>query len=309
MVHLGHFSVFCDFREITCEIPFDELDSVFARLVEDASSLLPDLGRVLAIDSKAINSLAKRPNDEKHQDGRRDADADFGRKECHGRREDGTLWQKTVIWFGYKLHLMVDATYELPVGFSVTKAAVADITEGHKVIDRLADQHPEIMNRCEVLTADKGYDDTKLLTKLWDEHKVKPVIDIRDMWRDGEETRLLEGKGNIVYDYKGTVYCYCPATNKRLEMAFGGFEKDRETLRYRCPAMHYGISCKGKAQCRTRGGVRIPLAENRRIFTPLARSSYKWEAYYKKRTAVERVNGRLDEGYGFEKHLGNFSGY
>lgn len=165
------------------------------------------------------------------------------------------------------------------------------------------------MKRCEVLTADKGYDDTKFLTKLWDEHQVKPVIDIRDMWRDGEETRLVEGKGNIVYDYKGTVYCYCPATNKRLEMAFGGFEKDRETLKYRCPAMHYGISCKGKAQCSMRGGVRIPLAENRRIFTPLARSSYKWETYYKRRTAVERVNSRIDEGYGFEKHLGNFSVY
>lgn len=101
----------------------DELDSIFVRLVEDASSLLPDLGRVLAIDSKAISSLAKRPNAEKRQDGRRDTDADFGRKEYRGRREDGTLWQKTVIWFGYKLHLLVDATYELPVGFSVTKAA------------------------------------------------------------------------------------------------------------------------------------------------------------------------------------------
>ncbi|HAP31934.1 MAG TPA: hypothetical protein DCQ14_02610 [Firmicutes bacterium] len=30
---------------------------------------------------------------------------------------------------------------------------------------------------------------------------------------------------NNNYDYKGTVYCYCPETNKRLEMAFEGFEK------------------------------------------------------------------------------------
>jgi len=35
----------------------------------------------------------------------------------------------------------------------------------------------------------------------------------------------------------------------------------------------------------------------------LARSSYKWEKTYKKRTAVERENARLDEAYGFEKHL------
>ena len=93
----------------------------------------------------------------------------------------------------------------------------------------MAEQQPEIIERCEVLTADKGYDDTKLIVKLWDEHQIKPVIDIRDMWKDGEKTRLLTGKDNIVYDYKGTVYCYCPETNNRLEMAFGGFEKDRET--------------------------------------------------------------------------------
>ena len=48
---------------------------------------------------------------------------------------------------------------------------------------------------------------------------------------------------------------------------------------------------------------RISLDEDRRVFTPLARSSYKWADMYKKRTAVERVNGRLDVSYGFEKHF------
>ncbi|GAW93553.1 IS4-like transposase [Calderihabitans maritimus] len=35
----------------------------------------------------------------------------------------------------------------------------------------------------------------------------------------------------------------------------------------------------------------------------MARSSYKWKTIYKKRTAVERVNARLDEAFGFEKHF------
>lgn len=185
----------------------------------------------------------------------------------------------------------------------MTKASVSDVREGHNLIDRLAEQQPEIMERCEVLIADKGYDDTKLIEKLWDEHQIKPVVDIRNLWRDGEDTRLLTGKNNIVYDYRGTVYCHCPKINKRLEMAFGGFEKDRETLKYRCPAQHYGLKCEGMDQCGVTGGVRIPLEENRRIFTPLARSSYKWGTCYSKRTAVERVNSRLDEAYGFEKHF------
>lgn len=286
----------------------DEVERMFDRLVEKVSALLPDFGRVLAIDSKAINSLArgrKKEEGEKLQkpDGRRDTDADFGKKTYGGQRRDGTLWEKVISWFGYKLHLIVDAEYELPVGFTVTRASASDVQEGHKLLAHLEKRQPEIMERCEVLTADKGYDDTKLIVKLWDEYRIKPVIDIRDMWRDGEDTRLLTGKNNIVYDYKGTVYCYCPETNKRREMAFGGFEEDRKTLKYRCPARHYGLECKGMNQCCASGGVRVPLEEDRRIFTPLARSSYKWGRTYKKRTAVERVNARLDEAFGFEKHF------
>ena len=185
----------------------------------------------------------------------------------------------------------------------MTRASASDVKEGDGLIDRVAEKHPEILDRCEALAADKAYDDNKLIVKLWDEYQIKPVIDIRNMWQDGEETRLANGKENIVYDYCGAVYCHCPETNKRREMAFGGFEKDREALKYRCPARHYGVECRGMEQCSATGGVRIPLAEDRRIFTPLARSSYKWKKTYKKRTAVERVNARLDEAYGFEKHF------
>ncbi|MEL3958989.1 transposase [Caldifermentibacillus hisashii] len=32
------------------------------------------------------------------------------------------------------------------------------------------------------------------------------------------------------------------------------------------------------------------------------RASYKWKREYNKRTAVERVNSRIDQVFGFEKH-------
>ena len=124
---------------------------------------------------------------------------------------------------------------------AVTRASSSDVKEEHKLIDRVAEQNPEIIERCETLTADKGYDDSKLIIKLWDKCQIKPVIDIRNTWRDSEETQLVIGRDNVVYDYCGTVYCHCPETNKRCEMAFGGFEKGRETLKYRCPARHYGV--------------------------------------------------------------------
>ena len=85
-------------------------------------------------------------------------------------------------------------------------------------------------------------------------------------------------------------------------MAFGGFEKDRGSLKYRCPAKHYGLDCADREQCWISDSIRIDIESNRRIFTPLARSSYKWQTMYNKRSAVERVNSRLDESFGFEKH-------
>jgi len=67
--------------------------------------------------------------------------------------------------------------------------------------------------------------------------------------------------------------------------------------------VHYGIECAGKKRCRVCGAVRIKLEEDRRVFTPLARSSYAWQKTYDKRTAVERVNSRLDVSFGFERHF------
>ena len=56
----------------------------------------------------------------------------------------------------------------------------------------------------------------------------------------------------------------------------------------------------GKVFCEA--GIRIKLDEDRRIFTPIDRASYKWDTCYNKRPSVERVNSRLDESFGFEKH-------
>jgi len=280
----------------------EEIERIFEKLVDELYRLLPDFGKDLAIDSKAISSLAKRENKNKKMDGRRDKDADWGKKEYRGVTEDGTAWEKIVKWFGYKLHLIVDSNYELPVAYSVTKASEPDINEAHRMIDNFREERPEILEKCETMEADRGYDDTKLIVKLWDENEIKPVIDIRNMWKDPDGTRQLNGYENVVYNYKGNVYCYCLETGTKREMVPGGFEKDRDTLKKLCPAKQYGLECKYMDECPVKQGIRINLDTDRRIFTPIDRASYKWERYYDKRTSVERVNGRMDESFGFEKH-------
>ncbi|HOA81743.1 MAG TPA: transposase [Defluviitaleaceae bacterium] len=281
------------------------INKMFDKLVYELEELLPGFGKNLAIDGKAISSLSKRENKNKKEDGRRDLDADWGKKEYKGVKEDGTAWSKVVKWFGYKLHLIVDADYELPVAFNLTKASTSEIKQAHKMIEELNRKHPELIEKCETLEADRGYDDTKFIVKLWDRYKIKPVIDIRNMWKDSEETRLLEGYENVVYNYKGNVYCTCMETGIQREMCVGGFEKDRKkhgTLKKLCPAKQYGIKCKYMDKCQVKQGIRIDIDLDRRIFTPIDRASYKWERAYKKRTSVERVNSRLDVSFGFEEH-------
>jgi len=284
----------------------EEIEEIFEDLVERVKEELPDFGEYLAIDGKAIETHAKGKKrgmeEEKRADGRRDIDADWGKKVYRGVREDGTAWEKVRSWFGYKLHLVADATYELPVSFCVTKASVAEIPVAHDLFKKIKEKHPDIVKRCEYGLGDRGYDDGKLIKKLWDEYGIKPVIDIRDMWKDGEETKVLGSAWNVVYNYRGEVFCVNPNGEEQREMAYGGFEKERGTLKYRCPAKHYGYECDGERWCGVGKAVRIGIEEDRRIFTPLARSSYKWKDIYKKRTAVERVNSRLDVSFGFEQH-------
>src|SRR5659263_649964 len=85
-------------------------------------------------------------------------------------------------------------------------------------------------------------------------------------------------------------------------MSVGGFEEGRASLKKLCPAKQYGLECKCMGTCPVKQGIRIKLDVDRRIFTPIDRASYKWGKNYNKRTSVERVNGRFDESFGFEKH-------
>lgn len=280
----------------------DLVESLFRDLVEQLRGLLPGFGEILAIDSKAIKSRSRKAGDRRHIDLRGEADADRGVKTYRGKRADGSVWETVKSWFGFKLHLIVDAEYELPVDYTVRPASSSDITVGKEMVENLAENRRQVLENAQLLLGDKAYDDTDFITDLWDSHNVKPVIDIRDLWKI-EGSRNVHGQRNVSHDYKGTVCCHCPVQWIKRPMAFGGFEADRGTLKYRCPAKHYGLACLGREQCCISDSIRIDINSNRRIFTPVARSSYKWTTMYKKRSAVERVNSRLDESFGFEKHF------
>ena len=288
------------------------IEEMVDNLVEELRRLLPGFGKRLAIDSKKLESYSVSKRDPTKSS---DPDADWGVKKYSGVRKDGTLWEQVKSWFGYKLHMIVDAAYELPIAFEITKASVHDSPRMLPMVEKLQENHPQLLDQTEYLIADKGYDSARNNRVLWDNYGIKPVIDNRSMWTDEPELprRLLGDFDNIFYNEKGKVLCrYLSDKNineakKYAELAFEGFEKSRDCLKFRCPAKAYGIECQNKNSCKNGADgfgriVRVPLNFDRRIFTPLSRSSYKWKKEYKLRTAVERVNSRIDTSFGFENH-------
>jgi hypothetical protein len=280
-----------------------EIDAMFNLMVERLKGVLPDFGEILAGDGKPIESFAKRATKRTAADGRSESDANIGVKRSLSKDKDENTYEKIKSWFGYKLHLITDAKYELPVAYEVTKASKSEQIVMRGMIRKLGEEHGSITKGCKVFTADKGYDGKELISELYDEHGIKAVIGITNQWRDKEEVRIFENRHNIVgYNNGGEIYCYDPKMGQRHIMQYEGFEKDRGTLRYGCPAKN-GAKCKGCKECPYGNkAVRIRMDEDRRRFTPIARSSYKWKRLYKRRTSVERVNSRLDVSYGFERH-------
>jgi hypothetical protein len=282
------------------------IDEMFDSLIPQLRELIPDLGQHLAVDSKAIESYARRRKDPAQSS---DPEADWGTKTKRGKRADGTMWERLTKWFGYKLHLVVDSHYELPLAWKLTKASRSDHPELIPLLKDLGRRQPDRIEVAQDLSADKGYDSEKNNAWLWDECQIRPLIDIRSMWKE-KETRLLEDReaDNMVYDEAGQVYCHCPRSGERRQLAYQGFERDRQCLKYRCPAAAYGFHCAGRSACGSGHSgnygrvVRIPLGKDRRIFTPIARSSYAWARGYRRRSAVERVNSRLDGSFQLERH-------
>ena len=270
------------------------IKEIFYTQRNELAEVKKDFGTNIGVDGKYIDSYAKKENKNQKEDGRRDTDAKYGIKEKYYKDDKGNEKIKKETHFGYRIHLMADVDYELPIDYEIETANVAEGKTFVKILEKWVNR--EILERTESATADKGYDDRKILEKL-EGMNILPIIDKRKMNKEEKEI-----KRTVYYDDLGHVYCYSPWTAEKREMAFDGYDKKRDTLSYKCPVKAYGIECKGCEECPVKTKVRIKRNINPRVFTKVARNTYKWKKMYNKRVALERINGRLDNGYEFENH-------
>jgi hypothetical protein len=288
-----------------------ELRHVFDVLVQRLGIAVPDLGQHTAGDSTGLNARAKRDAEAVAAEVRQGLPQPSG-----GRKEytddDGNV-TKVVEWFGYKWHLQVDVKHEVPLAYRISDTKAGDNEELPALVQQAVANLPA--GRIQTLAYDKAADDEKVHDVLH-QQGIKPLIQNRALWQQ-EPERPLPGKPgrfplHVVHDEAGTVFCYDRVSDPpvRNQMAYVGYEKDRGTLKYRCPARHQGWNCPSDERCNADKSygliVRVPCEIDLRRFPPIPRATQVFERLYKGRTAVERVNARAKIFWGADD--GNLRG-
>ena len=274
----GAFSRFISSLEEEDTAPL--VSEIFEDLIEKLYELIPGFGKNLAGDGKYLDSFSKRKNKKLDSDGRRETDAEYSIKEYTYIGTDGKEHVKKETHYGFRVHIICDVTTELPVAFQVTKA---NKDEKKVMLELLNDLPDKQCGLAETIALDRGYDSIDMI-KTIKGLGILPVIDIRNMWKDPDTTKQYKNT-NIVYNAKGEVF-YVNDELENVKMKYEGYDKNKRCLRYSYNKKKY----------------KIYISYDERIFLPIARDSEKFRKLYNGRTAVERLNGRIDKDYMFEKH-------
>lgn len=275
----------------------DLLDLLIDDLVKRFAALAPGFGEVVVGDSTDIHAYARYK-----KSGSADPDATWGAKsskEASSKRgkkvnapvevsQDGKNGGKSKTkdkywWFGYKLHLLVDAKYEIPIAATLTTGKTGDTTQLKPLLEKRDALLPE--TPLKLCVCDGAYDSQSNILSITERGAI-PIIPLNPR-NEKEPPAITNTLGTPL----------CPVG---LPMMFWG--RDGHFLKYRCPEKS-GLFCclkehKGTSRCSTSDYglvVKLNMQDDPRRYVPVPRETKKFERLYKLRTAVERVNSRLKE--------------
>ena len=247
----------------------DAVEAVLAMLTDRLHDLLPNFGKGLAVDASTVRSWSN-PNHDS------DPEASFTAKtNAKGKKE----W-----YWGFKLHLVTDTRYELPIAATVTTASQHDSKQFEPVLRKATELHPWL--RPSFVTADRGYDGKRAYEYVVREMQAVPIIKIRDMKRQTSDD---------IADNDGTPLCLGGQA-----MTFMG-HTDEGKLRYACPTGGCPLQYrKGVVYCDSQ--IEIDPRDDLRRFSLIPRRSREWRALYGKRQSVERCFSRLKQHRALDSH-------
>lgn len=248
----------------------EAIQACLAALTDRLREHYPDLGGEVAIDSTVVEAYANRNHNT-------DPDASWTAKTTDtGEKE----------WFyGYKLHLLADSRYEVPLSLTVTTASHNDTLELSPLVEQAGDRHSWFQPYA--ATADKGYDSQSNHEFLYD-RGILPIIPLRN-------THSKESRG--VFTENGIPTCIGNMAMKHVATNGQGHRL------YQCPKR--GCNLKDSRP----GGVNycdtaywLDPRENLRLCGAIERESREWKKLYGRRQAVERVFKSLKEAQRLERH-------
>ncbi|MBI4295038.1 MAG: transposase [Chloroflexi bacterium] len=255
---IPHKATFSRFFAKLSELPFCGLvQEVSRELVRQHHAALPGFGDRVAMDSTTIKAWSNGGQSPK-------ADPDAGwavKKNTHGKNE---------FTYGYKLHLLVDSEYELPIAATITPGNANDAPQAKHLLASAREHLPGFAPRW--LTADKGYDGAEMFRMVSEDYGAIPVIDVRQ-FKKQRETRPCEA-----------VPFSTPSG-----------------IRYRCHRQPYSPECPRFPKCPllpifADGELNeVPPPEPRynERYCRVPYGSPEWKAVFRTRGAVERTFSRL----------------
>ena len=239
---------------------------------------LPPLGAVLAVDSTLFETYSN-PNRKVVSD----PDARWGLKHSAKAKEG-----KEVYGFGYKMHLISDATHGVPLTFTITPANENDSTHLAAALRKTLAAHPWMEPGC--LLADRGYDSLanhQFLVGLG----IIPVIHIR-------KPTAHDGLYDGIYTAEGKPTCM-----GQQPMEYVRTDPETGAHLFRCQAGGCRLKMEGaKAVLHCDSEVWEAPDANLRVLGPLPRFTDAWNRFYRLRMSIERVFRSLKHSRGLEGH-------
>ena len=258
------------------------VETTLAGITDQLEQLLPDFGKVVAVDSTVVEAYAN-----ENRKPVSDPDASWTAKNVARAKDGKKEWK-----FGFKYHLVSCAINDLPIIGIVTTAKRNDSPLLSRVLDKAREEH-EWFAPTHVV-ADRGYD-SKRNHKAVIYRGAIPVIHIRDMKKNAKKVQDRYLGGN--YTHEGVPVCL-----GMVPMEYVRSDPERGDL-YRCNAEGCHLKNRqGVVYCKDEYWLNAAEHDNPRLFGPLRRASPEWKKLYAKRQGIERIFKSLKQSRRMESH-------
>jgi transposase len=264
---------FTNFRDRLGE---DSFYQILHRLIAQAIALKVILDGGSAVDSTHLWAYANRS----------------GKKACSCKVKcscpkrysdpDANWGHKTeeYVFFGYKVHIIVDAESQLPLDVRVSPANDADSPHAKPLLKGAVEKHPD--HKIDSVAMDSAYDAYENYRFAIQDVGVAPIIALNR--RNGADALSA---GSLLLSSEGRYTCLAG-----FEVVYWGKDPKRGRLKFRCPAALGRCQCLFRATCSPSSyGRTFYLHPDRdyRLIGLIPRGTDLWQKKYNTRTSVERA--------------------